>query len=319
MKRALVLSGGGAKGAFQYGAMRYLADHEIQGELPAHYFNIISGVSVGSLNGVMLAQNHFNELTQLWENITAKDVYKGNLDIIRIFWRLMAHKLGVLSNTPLQELIKENILLKAVDQTHCDFMFGTVSLDSGLYYTLHAHDFNDEDQFRKGILASSSMPVLWPPVNEIHNKEGIPFRQLVDGGLRNVSPLGDVIDYNPDEVVIMNCNSLDFKPYPNLAKNMIKVAARALTEITINQIFQQDIREFLHINDIISQLPDGVKVKKTDGTFYKKYKSILIQPSHDLGDALDFSRYKIDSYIREGYEAAKKVYRNSSEDDGGMG
>ncbi|TAN17055.1 MAG: hypothetical protein EPN37_07405 [Chitinophagaceae bacterium] len=308
MKRALVLSGGGSKGAFQYGALRYIVDHEMHGGLPAYYFNIISGVSVGSLNGVMLAQNHFEALTYLWENITTKDIYKGNLDIIRIFWKLLTHKLGVLNDQPLQDLIDKNISLKAVDQTHCDFMFGTVSLDSGLYYSFHAYDFDDEDQFRNGILASSSMPVLWPPVAEVRNKEGIPFRQLVDGGIRNVSPLGDVIDYNPDEVVIINCNAHDFKPYPNPAKNMIKIAARALTEITINQIFQQDIREFLHINDIISQLPDGVKVKKTDGTFYKKYKSILIEPSYDLGDALDFSRYKIDRSIQEGYEAAKKTF-----------
>lgn len=313
MKRALVLSGGGSKGAFQYGALRYLFDHEMQGEPPAHYFNIISGVSVGALNGVMLAQNHFTALTQLWENITTNDIYKGNLHIIRIFWRLLTHKLGVMNNKPLQDLIYKNISLKEVDQVHCDFMFGSVSLDSGLYYTFHTHDFDDEDQFRHGILASSSMPVIWPPVKEIHNKEGIPFRQLVDGGIRNVSPLGDVIDFNPDEVVIINCNALDFKPYPDPAKNMIKIAARALTEITINQIFRQDIREFLHINDIIRQLPEGVKIKKADGTFFKKYKSILIEPSHDLGDALDFSRYKIDSHIQDGYEAAKKVYQSSFE------
>ncbi|MGH2645100.1 MAG: patatin-like phospholipase family protein, partial [Chitinophagaceae bacterium] len=100
MKRALVLSGGGSKGAFQYGALRYLFEHEMHDQLPAHYFNIISGVSVGSLNGVMLAQNHFKELTQLWENITAKDIYTGNLHIPRIFWRLLTHQLGVMNDKP---------------------------------------------------------------------------------------------------------------------------------------------------------------------------------------------------------------------------
>lgn len=313
MKRALVLSGGGAKGAFQYGALRYMMDHEIQGEPLAHYFNIISGVSVGALNGVMLAQNRFDALEKLWENITTQKVYEGNLNIFRIFRKLLTHQLGVMSNKPLLKLIDENISLREVDQEHCDFMFGTVSLDSGLYYTFHTNDFDDEVQFRNGILGSASMPVIWPPVSSISNKDGIQFRQLVDGGVRNVSPLGDVIDYDPDEVIIINCNSEDFKPYPDPAKNMIKIAARALTEITINQIFRQDIREFLHINDIISQLPKDCRVKRTDGTFFKKYKSVLIEPLHDLGDALDFSRYKIESHIQEGYESAKKAFQTSIE------
>ena len=51
MKRALVLSGGGAKGAFQMGAIEY-----IQQEQPSYFdFEIVAGISVGSLNGVMLS------------------------------------------------------------------------------------------------------------------------------------------------------------------------------------------------------------------------------------------------------------------------
>jgi NTE family protein len=154
------------------------------------------------------------------------------------------------------------------------------------------------------------MPVVWPPVKSITSGSGQVYRQLVDGGIRNVSPLGDVIDSEPDEVVIINCNSEDFQPYANLAKNMLKIARRALTEITLNEIFLQDIRAFLHINNIITQLPPEVIVKKLNGTPYKKYHSILIEPDHDLGDALDFDREKINQHIKEGYKAAQKVYES---------
>lgn len=313
MKRALVLSGGGAKGAFQYGALRYIVENEMHGILPTEYFNIISGVSVGSLNGVMLAQNRFQELRQIWNNISGSQVYTGNLGFLHIFWRLITHRLSVLSNAPLEELIRNNTSLKRVTETNCDFMFGTVSIDTGLYYTFHASDFDDEKQFQDGVLASSSMPVLWPPVATIVNRAGLSYTQLVDGGVRNISPLGDVIEYNPDEVVIINCNSEEFSPYPDPARNMIKIAVRVLTEITLNEIFRQDIREFLHINRILEQLPPSMEIKRPDGTFYKHYGYTLIEPDHDLGDALDFDRRKVNLHMEEGYEAARKAYAKKKE------
>lgn len=313
MKRALVLSGGGAKGAFQYGALRYIVENEIDGRQPTEYFNIISGVSVGSLNGVMMAQNRFSDLTNIWNNISGRQVYTGNLGLFNIFWRLITHQLSVLSNAPLAELIRKHTSLKRVLDTGCDFMFGTVSIDTGLYYTFHASDFDDEQQFQDGVLASSSMPVLWPPVKKMETKSGLTYTQLVDGGARNISPLGDVIDYDPDEVVVVNCNAEEFYPYPDPARNMIKIAVRVLTEITLNEIFRQDIREFLHINRILKQLPAGMQIKRPDGTFYKHYECIVIEPDHDLGDALDFNRRKIDLHIEEGYEAARVAYAKSKD------
>lgn len=315
MKRALVLSGGGAKGAFQYGALRYIAENEFNGMLPSSYFNIISGVSVGSLNGVMMAQDNFDKLSDLWNHITQDNIYKGNLGLLHIFWRLISHRLSVMSNEPLHEMIKRNISLDSVLKSNCDFMFGTVSVDTGLYYSFHAHDFDSEVQFQNGILASTAMPVIWPPVNKLTTKSGLNYTQLVDGGVRNISPLGDVIDFDPDEVVVINCNSEDFQPYPDPAKNMLKIAIRVLTEITLNEIFRQDIREFLHINRILKQLPPGTSLKRPDGTLYKHYECILIEPDHDLGDALDFNREKLDRLIQEGYETARAAYARYRESD----
>lgn len=308
MKRALVLSGGGAKGAFQYGALRYIMENEVGERPPSEYFKIISGVSVGSLNGVMIAQDRFPDLVNIWNNISQGEVYTGNLKLLHIFWRLITHKLSVLSNEPLEKLLRKYTSLERVQKSGCDFMFGTVSIDTGLYYTFHASDFDDEEQFQDGVLASSAMPVLWPPVKKITTKNGLTYTQLVDGGARNISPLGDVINYDPDQVVVINCNAEEFYPYPDPARNMIKIAVRVLTEITLNEIFRQDIREFVQINNILKQIPPGVNIRRTDGTLYKHYECILIEPNHDLGDALDFSRKKIDLHIQEGYEAARKAY-----------
>jgi NTE family protein len=310
MRRALVLSGGGAKGGFQVGALRYIMEREAKGMPPSSYFEIISGTSVGALNGVMMAQNRYDALRGLWDHLSGGHIYRGSLGILPVFSRFMMRRPGLLSNAPLWETIKKNISLDAVDGD-CDFIFGALTVDTGAYNSFRASDFTDERQFLQGILASSSMPVIWPPVKSITTGTGAIYRQLVDGGVRNKRPIGEVIGCHPDEVVIINCNADDFHPYPDPAKGMLRTAIRMLTEITINEIFRQDIREFLHINQIVGQLPAGVTVKKSDGTLFKKYRSILIEPSHDLGDALDFSRSKINLHMEKGYEAAALAYERS--------
>lgn len=183
-------------------------------------------------------------------------------------------------------------------------------MDTGLYYSFHATDFDDETQFLKGILASAAMPVLLPPVDRLTDRRGVSFHHMADGGIRNTSPLGRVIDLDPDELVIINCNARDCRLNPERSGNMLKVAVRILTEITVNEIFRQDLREFVHINEWLEQLPGGTVLRKKDGRPLKRFKSVFIEPDHDLGDSLDFSRRRINAHIGEGYEAALAAYEN---------
>ena len=76
-KYALVLSGGGFNGAFQLGAINYINDNwkKITGLSGKMKFDLIAGVSVGSINGSMLALNKLGLLNELWlEKIAKKGV-----------------------------------------------------------------------------------------------------------------------------------------------------------------------------------------------------------------------------------------------------
>ena len=75
-KTALVLSGGGFKGAFQVGALKYLKNNWSRIELSGSpmKFDLIAGVSVGSLNGVLVASDKFTELEKLWEDVAKNGV-----------------------------------------------------------------------------------------------------------------------------------------------------------------------------------------------------------------------------------------------------
>ncbi len=74
-KTALVLSGGGAKGAFQVGAEKYAR------EVKGYHWDIIAGVSVGALNGSMLAMAKYDRLFEIWNTISSDKVYTGGFNL----------------------------------------------------------------------------------------------------------------------------------------------------------------------------------------------------------------------------------------------
>ena len=309
MKRAIVLSGGGAKGAFQFGALQYIYE-EWMVRNPEYNFQIVAGISAGALNGALIAQNKFQYLKEFWNNISNDSIYKGSLGFFPALWHILIYKTCAMSNAPLHKNLSNLVFLKDFDFEKVDFRFGAVSLSDGEYKMFHAANFDADDQLVNAILASATMPAIWPPVKDVRLKSGEKVTNLIDGGVRNSNPLGDVIGDDPDEIVIINCNPPAIPADPNSAENILKIMKRALTDITINEIFRSDVNEFLRVNKIISQLPEGVSVNKPNGKPYKKYKCLLIEPGMDLGDPLDFSTEQTNLRMKHGYEVAKQLYEN---------
>ena len=101
-KVALVLSGGGAKGAFQFMAEKYAR------EVMGYRWDVIAGVSVGALNGVMLAMEKYQRLEDLWWNITRDQVFTGKLNL----WSILKIAFGaqsIYNNDPLWKLLQEEL------------------------------------------------------------------------------------------------------------------------------------------------------------------------------------------------------------------
>jgi NTE family protein len=281
----LVLSGGGAKGAFQVGAERVLREvHGFQWER-------VFGVSVGALNATLLAQQAYKELNDIWLNIRESDVYR------RFPWAVIAirigllRKLGLYDGTPLRDFIQKNA-------TGRPFMVpahvGRVSLLSGLYELVSS----DAKDFLDAVWHSATMPVIWEPVGPT---------SLVDGGLRNVTPLGDALEFGPTEIVVISCSSQKVEPTKPPA-NILDVAVRALTDITINEILLNDVETFVRINDIVRQAYDeGVSLRRPDGTPYRYCRITVIEPAKPLGNTLDFSPEMIRMRMRHGEEMARSV------------
>lgn len=307
-KIALVLSGGGAKGAFQVGALRYIYENV----MPAHpdfRFQIIAGVSVGSLNGVMLAQNEFPALLNLWNHLRSKDIYRGKINVAGIAWRLLRHKRSLLSHEPLKDLINKHVSLSKID-SRIAFRAGAVSLNTGEYYYFSPEGFQSDKDFRKAILSSALMPVVWEPVDSFSSL-GKKFTDMVDGGIRNSSPLKDVVEFDPDEIVIINCSPFGkpLIPDPDAARNILQIAKRSLVEIATNEIFTGDLQEYLKTNALVRQAREkGVVLTNKNGRPYKVFKTILINPGQYLGDVFNFEQSAVQPRMQLGYEAAQKAF-----------
>lgn len=376
-KYALVLSGGGFKGAFQVGALRYLKENwkKITGSDEPMRFDIISGVSAGSINGSMLAMGKFGLLEDLWQLIGengASEIYtsefidtnskddklKFKLDVLALAKRLnfkinvdlnFFDKIGLIfsknkrkelvqeltrmigdslkenyknfrsvaSNKPLLDKLKLYLDRSKINGT--TFTTGFVSLNTGTYHSIKQNEFASNEDFVNGVLASTAIPLVWEPVDKVKFvKNGVlqNSHNNVDGGLMNVSPLGDVIRLIEEDseecnyrVIVVNCNT-GIPKYENFSnKGIGAIAARSAYELTLTEIFNNDIEHFIRINDLVKQSKAAkVELKNSDGRVIKSFEAIIISPDKDidLGSPLVANVKLIEQRIQHGFDQASK-------------
>src|SRR5512136_2543208 len=122
-KTALILSGGGAKGAFQAAVEKYAREEK------GYSWDIIAGVSVGALNGAMLAMEKYQRLWQIWNSSSDDQVYTGGFNLWSVIKLIFGAK-SFYGNEPLWKMLQAELdpgLVKA------DLRVGSVSLVSGEY------------------------------------------------------------------------------------------------------------------------------------------------------------------------------------------
>lgn len=287
--RALVLSSGSERGAFQAGALKYLL-----GELKTNY-SLICGVSVGAINSAIIGQykqgeelEASNKLISLWNNISINDIYKP----WRFFGRAFAPwKLGLFDGSPLTNLIKNNVCIDKIHHSRKKIIVGATSLSSGRYILFD----QDHPNFIEAVNASASFPLLIPPV-----KIGNNF--YIDGGAKEYSPIKTAINNGADEIDIIITN-----PQIRINKfiknpNMIDIINRSF-DILIDKIMNNDIEKLLLYN----------KLSAANLSDKKLIKYRIIQPEVNLIENLmKFDKVDIKNMIDIGYQRCKEVITNAS-------
>lgn len=284
--RALVLSGGGSKGAFQAGVLKYLlGTRKIQ-------YDIICGVSVGAINAGYLSMfKHGQEgecakgLLNLWSRLSTKRVYKH--------WKPFGYahalwKKSLYNSAPLRDFLSEHMSVSDIRASGKKMRVGAVSLSTG-QYRLFGEDYPD---LLGAVLASSAFPAMLCPIL----LEG---QWWTDGGVRNIAPLGAAFSLGADEVDVILTSPKNSDYSFGKKASALKLAATSI-DIMSTEIIENDITTAVLTNRLLDYEHMAGKVRAEI--------NILRPPTSLIKNPLDFSPDKIKDMIAIGYKTAVDQY-----------
>jgi NTE family protein len=305
-KLGLVMTGGGARAAFQVGVVR--AIYEII-EKKNKLFDVISGNSAGGINSCYLAANAENwdiathNLRELWMRVKPQNIYDlRKRTISDIGMKLVSGTMlggmmpkgnsinHLLDTTPLKHLAEREMDFAHIGKNIQDgFLHGvslsTTNYNSGsnvIFFEGHKDikDWARSDRFSfrtelrsQHLMASSAIPFFFPPIQIGHSFYG-------DGCIRQTTPLSPAIHMGADKILAIGVRhphnqermkSLAFAPFPN--PTMGQVAGVMLNAIFLDSL-DSDVERLRRINELISE-----------GTHpeLKQVPIFMIRPSRDLG------------------------------------
>lgn len=283
--RALVLSGGGSKGAYQVGVLsQWLGEEKIQ-------YDLFAGVSVGAINAVHLVQypsgkerEAWGDLKALWSDLTTEKVYK------RWFPFGMVHGLwqpALYNSKPLRSFIQKHLDRDKVLRSGKSLRMGVVSLHTGEY---RLFDETTEDLVG-AVLASASYPLFLLPQTVDGND------LYTDGGVRNVTPLKAAIDAGANEidVIMTQTDPPRYSPLED-SPNALDIGARVL-DIMTAEIVDGDLKQALLYNQL---------VENNATTDKRPVKIRIVRPQEPLnsGGSLTFDPEKIRGMMAQGQQDA---------------
>jgi NTE family protein len=189
-RHVFVLSGGGARGAAQAGALAVLLH---AGIAPAG----IVGCSVGALNGAFLAADpsaaRADDLAERWTSLRRGDVFGGSrLATVR---NVVARRPALFSSDPLRRLVTQWLPVDTFDDLAVPLRVVTTSLTSGRAV------YHARGPLTEVLLASAALPGLFPPV---HLPAGGGTEQHVDGGVTDLVPVAGAVDLAPTDVWLLD-------------------------------------------------------------------------------------------------------------------
>lgn len=289
--RALVLSGGGSRGAYQIGALRRLLVEERRD------YEILAGVSVGALNAGFLAHasagklaERFVDLDRLWSGLDTPRIYKKRPGGEAAgLWAL-----SIFDSSPLVDLVLGVCNAEAIRASGRKLRVGAVNLETGEYRSATESD----PRIAWWILASSSFPVFFLPIK-------IDGQLWTDGGVRNVTPIAEAIRLGADEIDVVICSNPDVggKWSPEGERAIPGILLRCLG-LLADEVARTDLQAVGLKNDL-AKLCDR----------YKSIRFRVIQPSGSMPDSLDFSAGPRRTMIDMGYEDARTLSARRNDGD----
>jgi NTE family protein len=306
-KNALVLTGGGARAAYQVGVLSAIAKF-----IPRNHgipFPILCGTSAGAINTTALGcyASCFNlgvkKLEWIWKNLNTAKIYHNDTrgvfghigkGMLASFQADYANKSprSLLNNSPLRSLLNSVMNFKRIDNNILTGYLSSISVTASSYSTGNSISFfQAEDNTlpwerakrcgqptqlnTEHLMASSAIPLVFPSIKIKNQHYG-------DGSVHQLSPLSPAIHLGAERIFIIGVeqpkailHSSDHSLHPPTAAT---VAGHLLDSIFADTM-SSDLERMLRINETLKLIPKSEKDKREG---LKHIDSFIINPSHDL-------------------------------------
>ncbi|KQV97232.1 patatin-like phospholipase family protein [Rhizobacter sp. Root1221] len=316
----LILTGGGARAAYQVGVLKAIAQirREAAPWRKENPFPVIAGTSAGAINAAALATHcdDFDkavaQLAQVWENFRAEQVYRSDaLGVIRTGarWLTMmslgwviarwrrARQRSLLDNAPLEDLLNQLVRverLKGLMQAgHLQALAVTASsYNSGTHVTFYdsVKDFVPWNRSQRvavrdtitvqHLLASAAIPFVFPPV-QLSFDEGTEY--FGDGSMRQSAPISPAVHLGASRILVIGAGRLHEPPGQRKVKGTYPNLAQ-IAGHALSNIFLDalavDVERLQRINNTLALLPPGALAS----TSLRPIDVLVIAPSERLDD-----------------------------------
>jgi NTE family protein len=303
---AVMLTGGGARAAYQVGLIKGLAQH-----FPNLRFQIITGVSAGAINAVFLASRKGSlaqkaaELEQMWCELQCSSIWHFDWKMLLPFRSALASVFprkkwsrprGVVDTAPLAQLLQRIFDASSGAPIHGiadNLRSGEISavalitLDYSTGQSVRWVQGRNLDMFQdpnrrsehieltvEHVLASASLPFVFPAVRIGSEWHG-------DGSIRLAAPLSAAVHLGARRIIAM---STGYQRTPDEARTPVVVGYPPATQILgqlMNAIFldviDEDVARMQRMNEMLN------KLDSRDRNGFRPIDLLVLRPSHDLG------------------------------------
>ena len=306
-KTALLLTGGGARAAYQVGVLSAIAKF-----VPRNHgipFPILSGTSAGAINTTALAcyascfHLGVKKLEWIWKNLTCDRIYRTNTSAVfnNIFSGFAAgfqadyalkKPRSLLDNAPLRDLLNQVIDFKRIDKNILNHYLSSLSITASSYtsgdsVTFYQSARNITPWVRakrlsqacqigsEHLMASAAIPLVFPSVKIRHQHYG-------DGSIHQLSPLSPPIHLGAKRIFIIGVEQpkqsvppMENNPHP---PTLATVAGHMLDSVFADTL-QSDLERMNRMNNTLALIDPKLRAKHSG---LNRIDSFMINPSHDF-------------------------------------
>lgn len=313
----LVLSGGGARAAYQIGVLHQLAkwfeqENKRQFDFP---FKILCGTSAGAINAAALAcagRNFYQSterMMRVWENFSSDQVFRSDsLGIIRtgarwlsalsIGWMLRKRPKCLLDNSPLSHLLHQLLHFRRLDEALENGTIHALAVTASSYSSGRSVTFFQTQKAIESwartqrvalpdritvehLLASAAIPFVFPSIKlDIEGK----MEYFGDGSIRQLAPISPAIHLGANRVMVIGSSQSESDhtaviEMQNAYPSLAQIAGHAMASIFLDSL-SIDIERLSRVNKTLGLLPPEMASRTT----LKPIELLVISPSERIDE-----------------------------------